>query len=86
MANIGRRMMEEAYFDLATEDRLNSLIRSLPNGKIKHLDDSLAPDSEMWEKYISPYLDETWLTVPWFFAETYLLQKNISRNRVFSKL
>lgn len=77
MKKIGLTMMEEAFFDDSTNERLQALMDSLPFGEIEPINDSFAPDNETWSQYIQPYLGQTWLDIPWFFAETYFYRRII---------
>ena len=75
MPSIGRKMMEDAFFDEATNERLRMLFDEMPEGKIELIDDAFAPDSKAWGRYAEPFVGQTWLDVPWLFAETYFYRR-----------
>ncbi len=72
---IARRAIEENQFPTDVEKKYHALIAELPNGAIRHLDEPLASDQVVWQTYVTPYLDQSWLEVPWFFAETYFYRR-----------
>ena len=75
LPEIGRRMLAENNFSTAVIDKLETLLAGIPADKIRPLTDAGAPDAAAWTGYISPYLDQNWLEVPWFFAETYFYRR-----------
>lgn len=75
MPAIGRKMMADAFFDGPTEERLREVFDGMPEGKIEMIDDPFAPDHKAWERYTEPFVGQSWLDVPWFFAETYFYRR-----------
>lgn len=72
---IGRRILAENDFSTPIVARLEDLIADLPHGRIRPLHDPQAPDWAAWRHYCRPYLGQTWLEIPWFFAETYFYRR-----------
>jgi uncharacterized protein with ATP-grasp and redox domains len=72
---ITRRVLAENPLGPEAVARLERLIADLPHGRIRLLDEPAAPDRVDWEAYVAPNLGRTWLTVPWFFAETYFYRR-----------
>jgi uncharacterized protein with ATP-grasp and redox domains len=75
MPDIARRTLTENDFPPEIAARLQGLIDDMPMGQIRLLQDPDAPDLEEWDGYITPYLGQNWLAVPWFFAEHYFYRR-----------
>ncbi|MEM7117429.1 MAG: damage-control phosphatase ARMT1 family protein [Chloroflexota bacterium] len=75
--DIGRRVLAENAFAPEIVARLEQLVHEVPYGKIRPLSDPAAPDLTAWQAHIEPYIGQNWLTVPWFFAETYFFRRII---------
>ena len=86
MPEIAIKMKDEAFFDEPTNERIQELIDSLPNGKIIPIDDAFAPDNQAWEEFVQPYLGQTWLEVPWFFAETYFYRRILAETGYYQSI
>lgn len=85
MPDIARRTIEENQFEEKINSRLQNLIDEISRGRIRDLADESAPDSEAWKRYIQPYRGETWLDVPWFFAEHYFYRRIIEATGYYIK-
>ncbi|RPI88400.1 MAG: protein-glutamate O-methyltransferase family protein [Chloroflexi bacterium] len=85
MPDIARRTIEENQFEEKINSRLQNLIDDIDRGKIRDLRDESAPDNEAWKGYIQPYRGETWLDVPWFFAEHYFYRRIIEATGYYMK-
>ncbi|HZD58179.1 MAG TPA: damage-control phosphatase ARMT1 family protein [Anaerolineales bacterium] len=81
--NIGRRILAENDFSPEIMARLQALIGDIPYGRICPLRDPTAPDSGDWARYVEPYVDQNWLQVPWFFAETYFYRRVLETTGYF---
>jgi hypothetical protein len=75
LLEIARRVLAENELGPKAVRRLERLITELPHGLIRPLDEPAAPDRQEWDAYIAPYKGESWLAVPWFFAETYFYRR-----------
>ncbi len=75
LPEIGRRTLAENDFSPERARRLQALIDELPQGQVRPLQDRAAPDSQAWAAYCAPYLGQSWLQVPWFFAENYFYRR-----------
>jgi uncharacterized protein with ATP-grasp and redox domains len=84
LREIGRRTLEENEFSPEIGARLQALIDDLPDGRIRLLRDVGAPDYHSWQSYTTRYLNQTWLEVPWFFAETYFYRRILEATGYFS--
>ncbi|MEB3357670.1 MAG: damage-control phosphatase ARMT1 family protein [Synechococcales bacterium] len=63
---------------------LNALGRELTdNAAVRSLHDAQAPDAEAWTTYLAPYLDLSWLDLPWFFAEIYFYRRILEATQYF---
>ncbi|WP_420628473.1 damage-control phosphatase ARMT1 family protein [Candidatus Leptofilum sp.] len=80
--SITRRLTKILQRTLAENDlpdtavaQLTALLNSIPHGRIGYLPDHLAPELDIWQADIQPYLGQTWLEAPWFFVETYFYRR-----------
>lgn len=78
------RVLEENSFPQPVVDRLQALRHDIPEATIARIDDPGAPDEEAWNGYIAEREGEDWLTVPWFFAETYFYRRIVAATGYFS--
>ena len=72
-----QQVIEENQFSSEINHSLQQLMEEIPNKPIRQLRDKNAPDHKSWQKYIQPYLGKKWLSVPWFFVETYFYRRII---------
>ncbi|MEZ4727350.1 MAG: damage-control phosphatase ARMT1 family protein [Caldilineaceae bacterium] len=63
--------------------QLAALRADLPDGIIRPLAPSAAPDSAAWQTYVQPYLGQRWLEAPWFFGETYFYRRLLEATGYF---
>lgn len=75
LPNIAARVIDENHFPAKVNQRITNLQEDIRNHGIRPLLDQGAPDQKAWEEYIQPYLDQSWLEVPWFFAEHYFYRR-----------
>ncbi len=75
LPNILRRVLAENEFSQPLVRELKNLVEEIPYAQIKHLNDSEAPDASPWSQFIQPCLDDNWLRIPWFLAETYFYRR-----------
>lgn len=73
----------ENTFPQAVVARLWALHRELPDGPIRPLEDPGAPDVSLWAAWIAPFLNETWASAPWLFAEHYLYRRILEATGYF---
>lgn len=83
--SIVRRLKEILQRTLSENDlsetavaKLTDLRNSIPHGQIRYLPDHLAPELDIWQADIQPYLGQNWLEAPWFFIETYFYRQIIA--------
>ena len=76
IVEIARRTLSENLFSEEISGRVALLMAAIPQEPIRLLDRT-APDALAWESYIQPYLNQDWLTTPWFFSETYFYRRLI---------
>lgn len=75
LPSIARRVLEESDWHAQGRANLEALISDMPQGVLRPLRDSDAPDAAAWERDLAPYLGQTWLEAPWFVAETYFFRR-----------
>ena len=78
LTEILQRTLIENELPKTAVTKLNALLNSIPNGKIRYLPDHLAPELDIWQADIQPYLGQNWLEAPWFFVETYFYRQIIA--------
>lgn len=76
VVEIARRTLSENLFSEAISSRIEALMAEIPFGAIRQMN-STAPDAKNWHIYTQPYLNQNWLTPPWFFTETYFYRRLI---------
>lgn len=69
LPGIARQVAESVPWHSQARARLFALADEMPHGKMRPLDDPLAPDAAAWERDLIPYLGQTWLEIPWLVAE-----------------
>lgn len=84
LPDIARRTISENQFGEEINTRLQILIDEILGGRIRDLHDEHAPDIAAWQGYIEPYRGETWLDVPWFFAEHYFFRRILEATGYYS--
>jgi hypothetical protein len=83
LPDIGRQIVADNNFSAQTTAALNALIAEIPDGLIRPLNDSQAPDAADWATYVAPYKENNWYDIPWFFAETYFYRRVIEASGYF---
>lgn len=83
LPEIAERSIAENRFPPEVEAKVKLLIDEIPEGKIRLLDDPGAPDSEDWHSYVTGYLGQNWLEVPWFFVEFYFYRRILEASGYF---
>jgi uncharacterized protein with ATP-grasp and redox domains len=63
--------------------RVNALIADIPEGLVRDLNDSSAPDVRDWVTFAAPHRGQNWLQVPWFFAEHYFYRRILEATGYF---
>lgn len=77
MPDIARQVLAENALSTAATTAVQALIADMPEGQLRPLQDTHAPDSEMWQDAINRQQQQTWLSAPWFFSETYFYRRLI---------
>jgi hypothetical protein len=83
LPEIGTRTLAENTFPPEVNSAIRALIAEIPDGAIQPINDPGAPDADAWQAYVDPYLDDDWLTAPWFFVETYFYRRIIAATGYF---
>jgi uncharacterized protein with ATP-grasp and redox domains len=84
LPNLARLVLEENEFPPDIAASLVALIAELPYGVIRPLLDLQAPEALDWESFLIPTLGQTWLQVPWFFAEAYFFRRILEATSFFT--
>jgi hypothetical protein len=80
---IGRRVPAENDLTPAAAQALDALVAELPDGPVRPLRDPGASDLTLWDGYVAPYVGQSWLEAPWFFAETYFYRRVLEATGYF---
>jgi hypothetical protein len=80
---IARRVLAENELAPGAAQAVAALVDDLPHGTVRQLRDPGAPDSASWEAFCGPYLGQSWLDVPFFFAECYFYRRILEATGYF---
>jgi uncharacterized protein with ATP-grasp and redox domains len=80
---IGRRIFAENDLAPAVAARIAALIDEIPHAPLTPIADS-APDTAAWNDALTPYAGATWLSAPWFVAETYFYRRIVAATGFFA--
>lgn len=80
---IVRRVIAENNFPPYIVDNLEKLIKELPQGIVRQLQQDQGPDLVRWKKYLAPFVGKRWLDIPWFFAEAYFFRRILEATHYF---
>jgi len=83
MPGIARRLLADNDFPPEIARQVESLVAELPACPVRLIQDETAPDMEDWQRYTTPHLGQTWLEVPWFFAEQYFYRRILEATGYF---
>ncbi len=78
LPKIGRQVLDENELPETAVTAMKALLAEIPEGKIRPLSDTHAPDAATWNEALQPYLSQNWLKPPWFVVETYFYRRIIS--------
>ena len=80
---IARRVLAENDLAPTAAAAIAALADELPSGAMRPLNDPGTPDTALWDSYVAPFLGQSWLDVPWFFAETYFYRRILEATGFF---
>lgn len=83
LPEIAGRVIEENQFPDQINQNISRLQEEINQREIRFLLDQDSPDQEAWEEYIQPYQGQSWLEVPWFFAEHYFYRRIMEAVKYF---
>ena len=83
MPALAARVIADNSFSAEINARLTALQHEIPNGSIRQLADPKMPHMQVWADAIAPYVGQTWLDVPWLFAEIYQHARILEATRYF---
>lgn len=72
---IVRQTLADNDFPPQVRQNLETLIEEIPSAPLSEIDDPAAPDFHQWQRYLTPYLENNWLQVPWFLVEMYFYRR-----------
>ncbi|MDY6940510.1 MAG: damage-control phosphatase ARMT1 family protein [Cyanobacteriota bacterium] len=75
LPNLCHTLIQENEFSEEVAGQFANFAQEVRSHRVSLLHDLEAPDFKEWEGYLEPYLGQTWLEVPWFFAEVYFYRK-----------
>ncbi|PSO66783.1 MAG: hypothetical protein BRC36_00405 [Cyanobacteria bacterium QH_2_48_84] len=80
---IAQQVITDNDFPPEIVEALEALMEELPDGKVRSLQDQNAPDAAAWRDYLQPFLGQSWLEMPWYFAESYFYRRILEATRYF---
>lgn len=83
LPTIARRVPDENTLPPAAAAAVLELADEMPATPVRRLRDAGAPDLGLWDAYTAPYLGQSWLESPWFFAETYFYRRVLEATGYF---
>ncbi len=84
LPEIARRVLDENSLAPETVAKIEGLAEGIPLDPIRPLQTPGAPDAGAWRGYVTPFEGQTWLQVPWFFAETYFYRRILEATGYFA--
>lgn len=81
--SIGQRMIAQNNFPPEIVENLEQLLQELPYGRVRSLKEDNGLDKAAWASYIEPFLDQRWIDVPWYFAESYFYRRILEATQYF---
>jgi uncharacterized protein with ATP-grasp and redox domains len=82
---MARRALAENDLTAEQAAAVEALAADIPAEPIRRLADTSAPDAVLWAGYVAPRLGQSWLDVPWFFAETYFFRRVLEATGYFGE-
>ncbi len=76
-SKIIRELIQDNEFPSRVIQNLEQLTQEIRSDSLRLLNDPTAPVVQDWNRYITPYLENNWLQVPWFFVEMYFYRRII---------
>jgi uncharacterized protein with ATP-grasp and redox domains len=70
-----REILLDNRFPASIRKNLEDLQGEIPATPLKPVENTIAPDVQDWQDYLSPYSGNNWLQVPWFLAEMYFYRR-----------
>lgn len=83
LPEIAERTIAENEFAPEMVSKIKAMVDEIPDGMMRLLDDPDAPDAQAWDSYVTQYLDQNWLEVPWFFVEFYFYRRILEATGYF---
>jgi hypothetical protein len=72
---IARRVAAENDLLPQQQQAIDLLVQDLALGTVRLLQDDGGPEVADWQNYLTPYLDQSWRSLPWYFAEAYFYRR-----------
>lgn len=83
LPGLARQVLADHPWPAEIVARLDELGNSMPNGRLRPLEDPGAPDEDAWHDWMRPYLGQTWLEAPWFVIETFFFRAILAATGFF---
>jgi len=77
-----RQVIEDNNYPPGIVQALEALVEEIASQPMRPLSEQ-APDVPFWNRELSAYRGQTWLQVPWYFAETYFYRRLLEAVRYF---
>jgi hypothetical protein len=83
LPEIGKRVIQENELLSAAQAKMEALVGEIPYGKIRLVETPQAGDETAWQGYVTPFVGQNWLQVPWFFVEHYFYRRVLEATGYF---
>lgn len=83
LPGIARKTIQNGDWAPDVRDQLAALADEMPHGTLRPVQGEHAPDIAQWERWMQPFLGQTWLEAPWFPAEVYFFRRILEATRYF---
>ena len=72
---IMQKIIDDNDFEANIIDALRGILSDIRDGYVMPLQGHKSEEDVIWQGYVLPHLQQTWLDVPFFFAEMYLYRR-----------
>ncbi len=83
LSGLARKALDNPVLPAACHEAVHALADEIPDAPIRHLRDLDAPDRSDWHSLVAPHEGDSWVSVPWLFAEFYLFRRVLEATGYF---
>ncbi len=83
LPEIARRVILENKLPAAANQAVEALITDMPDGRMRPLQDPLAPDLHLWQAYLQPHLGKSWRQLSFLECENVFYRRVLEATGYF---